>query len=62
MASGGGGYDISSSVSESATQGASLNASGFQVGGGLKIPSWVWIVGAALGAAWVIKKLFLSKD
>lgn len=61
MAQGGGGYDISSSVSESATQGASLNASGFQVGGGLKIPTWAWIVAAGLGALFVIKK-FILKD
>lgn len=62
MGSGGGGYDISSSVSESASQGASLDASGFQVGGGLKIPDWVWIIAAGLGAGWLIKKLFFTKD
>jgi hypothetical protein len=56
----GGGYDISSSVSESASQALSLDMSGFSVGGGLKIPQWVWIVGAALASAWLIKRLFFS--
>lgn len=51
----------SQSTSESATQALQLDMSGFNVGGGLKIPSWVWIVGAAIGAAWAIKKLFFSK-
>jgi hypothetical protein len=53
-----GGYDISSSVSEASTQGASLNASGFSVGGGLRIPALVWYVAAGLAAVWLWKKLF----
>lgn len=56
---GGGAYDISASLSNSATQGAQF---GDQiVGGGVKIPGWVWGVAAAIGAAWAIKKLFFSK-
>ncbi|MGC3958113.1 MAG: hypothetical protein QM813_09305 [Verrucomicrobiota bacterium] len=50
----------SQSTSESASQAVQLDMSGFNVGGGLKIPSWVWIIVAALGGAWVIKKLFFS--
>lgn len=60
MAQGGGGYDISSSVSESATQGASLNASGFSVGGGVKIPEWLWFVAAGIGVVIVVKKFILN--
>jgi len=51
---GGGGYDISQSTSESATQGLSQTLRDFNVGGGLKIPEWVWYVaaGIALLFAW----------
>ena len=45
---GGGGYDISQSTSESATTASRAGGSTFNVGGGIKIPQWVWAV-AALG-------------
>jgi len=51
----GGGYDISSSVSESATQGSSI-VSPFNVGGGIKIPDAAWYLAAALVAFWLYKK------
>lgn len=54
---GGGGYDISASVSEATTQGGSITAP-FTVGGGVKIPAWVWYVAAGLAGLILWKKYF----
>ena len=55
----GGGYDISQSTSESATQGYNLKFGDFNVGGGLRLPKYFWYVAAAiagvLGFAWITK-------
>jgi hypothetical protein len=40
----GGGYDISQSTSESNTFGFNKRLGDFNVGGGIRIPSWTWPV------------------
>lgn len=54
---GGAGYDISLGVSEATTQGGSIT-SPFTVGGGVKIPEWVWYVAAGLAGLILWKKYF----
>jgi hypothetical protein len=59
---GGSGYSASQSTSESNTMGQQLNTSGFSIGGGLRIPSWLWPVAivsavvAVLGGIWLWTK------
>jgi hypothetical protein len=52
------GYDISASFSNAGTF---ANKFGDQnVGGGLKIPGWVWFVAAGVGLLFVWKKYFAN--
>lgn len=55
-----GGYDISQSTSESATQGLNVKFGAFTNGGGIRIPSWFWpvalLTGAALGWFWLTRR------
>jgi len=51
-----GGYDISQSTSESATQGYSVDFGGFNNGGGLRLPKWFWPAVVILAAIWLLKR------